>query len=55
MNRWASVSLSPTLMLFVSPHGRLYLKLQIVFAQKQSFKIPKRQRGPKKPKDAILS
>ncbi len=34
-NRPASVSLSPTLVLFLEPHGKLYLKLQQVLAQLQ--------------------
>jgi hypothetical protein len=32
-NRRASISLSPTLGLFVSPYGKLYLNMQLVLSQ----------------------
>ena len=44
------MSLSPTLTLFISPYGRLYLKLQIVLAQEvQQLLVIETQRrsGPK--------
>lgn len=52
-NRRASTRLSPKLTLFVSPYGKLYLKLQIFLAQNQPFELPKRRPGPKKPKHGI--
>jgi hypothetical protein len=56
-NRRASKSLSPTLTLFASPYGKLYLKMQLVIAQavinKTSFVIPSWGPDPKKPKQRI--
>ena len=51
------MSLSPTLTLFVSPYGKLYLKMQLVIAQtaisNSTIELPKRRLGPKKPKHGI--
>jgi hypothetical protein len=44
--RLASVSLSPTLGLFVSPYGKLSLKMQVDIAQNQTVEILKRRSGP---------
>jgi hypothetical protein len=58
-NRQVSVTLSPTLTLFLEPHGKLYLKLQQVLAQLQlnvSTPLPlapRRRPGPAKPKYRI--
>ncbi len=52
-----SVTLSPTLTLFIPPYGKLYLKMQLVIAQaalsNSPVEIPKRRPGPKKPKHGI--
>ncbi len=56
-----SITLSPTLTLFLEPHGKLYLKLQQVLTQLQpivSLPLPpatKRRLGPAKPKYRIPS
>jgi len=58
-NRRASGSLSPTLTLFLEPHGKLYLKLQQVLAQLHvsvNASLPlmtKKRLGPAKPKHGI--
>jgi hypothetical protein len=43
--------------LFVSPNGKLYLKMQLVIAQaainNTPFDLPPRRPGPKKPKHSI--
>ena len=58
-NRRVSVTLSPTLTLFLEPHGKLYLKLRQVLAQLQvdgNTPLPpakRRRPGPAKPKHGI--
>jgi len=58
-NRRASTFLSPTLTLFLEPHGKLYLKLQQVFAQLQVdvndplLPTTRKRPGPAKPKHGI--
>src|SRR6266581_747532 len=58
-NRRVSVTLSPTLTLFLEPHGKLYLKLQQVLAQLQmnaNTPLPpakRRRLGPAKSKHGI--
>lgn len=58
-NRRATATLSPTLTLFLKPHGKLYLKLQQVLAQLQinvDHPLPpatRRRPGPAKPKHGI--
>lgn len=60
-NRRDSVTLSPTLTLFLEPHGKLYIKLQHVLSQLQiniDDPLPpatRRRLGPAKPKHAIPS
>jgi hypothetical protein len=60
-NRRVSVTLSPTLTLFLEPHGKLYIKLQQVVAQlQQGITTPlppatRRRPGPAKPKYRIPS
>jgi len=60
-NRRDSVTLSPTLTLFLKPHGKLYLKLRHVLSQLQidiDGPLPpptKRRPGPAKPKHGIPS
>ena len=39
-NRRVSVSLSPTLIMFIPPFGKLYLKMQLVLMGTQSLEIP---------------
>ncbi len=50
-----SISLSPVLIHFFAPHGKLYRKLQHVLAQLTTPLLPIRQQhpGPKKPKHGI--
>jgi hypothetical protein len=38
-NRWAWVSLSPTLTLFLAPHGQLYLRLQDRVPESESVRL----------------
>src|SRR5690348_3914730 len=38
-NRWVSVSLSPTLTLFLAPHGELYLRLQERVPESESVRL----------------
>jgi hypothetical protein len=58
-NRRVSVTLSPTLTLFLEPHGKLYLKLQQALAQLQLNVIAplppatRRRPGPAKPRYRI--
>ena len=56
-NRRVSVTLSPTLTLFLEPHGKLYIKLQQVLAQLPLGEplppVKKRRPGPTKPKHSI--
>jgi len=52
-NRRVSVSLSPTLTLFASPYGNLYLKMQLVLLRTNPLEIAPRRPGPKKPEYGI--
>ncbi len=48
-----SVSLSPTLTLFISPYGKPYLKMQLVLLSNTPLEIPPRRPGPRQPKHGI--
>ncbi len=47
------MSLSPTLTLFASPYGKLYLKMQLVLLRTTPLELAPRRPGPKKPEYGI--